>query len=72
MLVHRFAKTHILLLNKFPVYPNHTIVATKDFVFQGSPNTGLDLYTTYKVLQAMNGFGFFNSCVEGINFIEFT
>jgi len=55
-----------LFLNKFPVTKNHLIVCTEEFKKQESQNTDEDLYQTYRVVQALNGFGFFNSCPEGI------
>jgi ATP adenylyltransferase len=58
--------SHNLVLNKFPVIPNHFILATKDYKEQTHLLEESDLAATYSCLQSYrdNGeelFGFFNS-----------
>jgi len=58
--------SHFLVLNKFPVIPNHFILATKAFKQQTDPLEQDDLEAAYACLKAYkdNGeelFGFFNS-----------
>jgi sulfate adenylyltransferase (ADP) / ATP adenylyltransferase len=58
--------SHFLVLNKFPVIPNHFILATKSFKDQTDPLEQDDLEAAYACLKAYrdNGeelFGFFNS-----------
>ncbi|KAI9891183.1 MAG: bifunctional AP-4-A phosphorylase/ADP sulfurylase [Vezdaea aestivalis] len=58
--------THNLLLNKYPIIPRHSILATRTFEPQSAPLTALDLRMAYAYLQssAAGGetlFGFFNS-----------
>ncbi|KAE9379387.1 Ap4A phosphorylase-like protein II [Stipitochalara longipes BDJ] len=58
--------SHFLVLNKFPVIPNHFILATKPFKLQTDPLEQDDLAAAYACLKSYrdNGeelFGFFNS-----------
>ena len=60
------APSHYLVLNKFPVIPDHFILATKDFKQQTDLLEKDDLEAAYACLKAYkdNGeelFGFFNS-----------
>ncbi|KAL6942680.1 hypothetical protein ACO0RG_001640 [Hanseniaspora osmophila] len=43
-----------LVLNKFPIIPNHLLLVTKEFKSQNSPLTPKDLYTAYKLVQALD------------------
>ncbi|KAG8626157.1 hypothetical protein KVT40_006558 [Elsinoe batatas] len=63
--------THSLVLNKYPIIPNHFILATKDFAEQTDLLETQDLAMTYSVLRAWEGqnpdgklFAFFNSGPE--------
>lgn len=58
--------SHFIVLNKFPVIPNHFILATKTFKRQTDPLEQDDLAAAYTCVKAYrdNGeelFGFFNS-----------
>lgn len=48
------ASDYRLVLNKFPVTPNHLILVTKEYMLQTSPLSPKDLLTTYKLLQQLN------------------
>jgi ATP adenylyltransferase len=59
-------KSHILVLNKFPVIPDHFILATKDYKEQTHLLEELDLVTAHSCLKAYHDdgeelFGFYNS-----------
>ncbi|OBT76831.1 hypothetical protein VF21_04467 [Pseudogymnoascus sp. 05NY08] len=58
--------SHHLVLNKFALTPNHTILATKTFLSQTDPLAADDLEAVYALLTAYRSagqrlFGFFNS-----------
>ncbi|KFY72837.1 hypothetical protein V499_07040 [Pseudogymnoascus sp. VKM F-103] len=58
--------SHHLVLNKFALTPNHTILATKTFLSQTDPLAADDLEAVYALLSAYRSagqrlFGFFNS-----------
>lgn len=43
-----------LLLNKYPVTPNHLLLVTKQYVSQTSPPTPKDLFSAYQLLCALD------------------
>jgi ATP adenylyltransferase len=58
--------SHVLVLNKFPIIPNHFILATKDFKEQTDALEPIDLEATLACLKAYDSegkklFAFFNS-----------
>jgi ATP adenylyltransferase len=58
--------SHVLILNKFPIIPNHFILATKDFKEQTDALEPIDLEATLACLKAYDSeekklFAFFNS-----------
>ncbi|KJE95539.1 Ap4A phosphorylase II [Capsaspora owczarzaki ATCC 30864] len=60
MFVGRLSDTHSAVLNKFNIVENHTLVITRDFVPQGTPLTLADMTSTLQVVDALDGFGFYN------------
>ncbi|KAM3070367.1 bifunctional AP-4-A phosphorylase/ADP sulfurylase [Clarireedia jacksonii] len=66
LLVTELAPAHNIVLNKFPVIPEHFILATKEFKKQTHLLEEADLEAAYKCLEAYHDegeelFGFFNS-----------
>ena len=53
--------THVLLFNKFCVIKNHVLVVTRRFQEQISPLNASDFEVSFKVLNALDGFAFYNS-----------
>lgn len=55
------SKTHVCLLNKFPVVDHHLLMVTREFVHQQSPLDHDDFLACCRCLQEYDGLGFYNS-----------
>lgn len=51
---------HVLLLNKYPQYPDSLVIPTKALVPQESNLTETDIQALWHVVSGIDGFGFFN------------
>ncbi|KAH9143576.1 hypothetical protein LEN26_005059 [Aphanomyces euteiches] len=52
--------THTLILNKFNVVDEHTVLVTNQFEEQSTPLVPSDFAALWKCIQDLNAFGFFN------------
>jgi ATP adenylyltransferase len=52
--------THVCLLNKFPVFPGHLLLITREFEPQEADLTLADLEALYRARDALPGLGFYN------------
>ena len=55
------SKTHVCLLNKFPVVDHHLLIVTREFVHQESPLDRDDFLACCRCLREYDGLGFYNS-----------
>ena len=53
--------THVAILNKFPVFPGHLVMITRDFVEQELPLGQADVEAVVLTLAGLGGLMFFNS-----------
>jgi ATP adenylyltransferase len=52
--------SHVLLLNKFPVLPDHVLIATRAWEDQDEPLTLADFEAACTCMEAMDGLAFYN------------
>jgi sulfate adenylyltransferase (ADP) / ATP adenylyltransferase len=52
--------THSIILNKYPVVPEHLVIVTREFLSQLSPMDVDDLGILYTIVQQVHGVGFYN------------
>jgi ATP adenylyltransferase len=55
------SETHLCLLNKYPVVPDHILIVTRAFEEQESPLTKADFAATWACLAGYGGLAFYNS-----------
>ncbi len=60
MFVADLSSTHVLLLNKFPVYEGHVLIVTRQFAEQESMLEVADFYALARTLVSVPGVGFLN------------
>jgi ATP adenylyltransferase len=60
MFVADLSPTHVLLLNKFPVYEGHVLIVTRQYAEQEGMLDVVDFHALAQVLASIDGIGFLN------------
>ena len=61
LFIKEVSNSHIMLLNKFPVIPNHVLIVTKKFEQQTSPLNQKDFNSIFTCIRDLDSFIFYNS-----------